>query len=170
MDNLTYSVLAGLALLLIFLFVINEIRKYQRYKKMLDMVVEVQFHESEDAYDHMRRGTVMLHLYRSEEHIKAIVIKHLSFSDPAFHVPSLDKLYFKGKSGEQQLLSASFRIRRHTLRRLDGKKIHINLSGWISDSEGNAKPFKAHVPYTVGSFSNDTPSDNAPTAGMTALT
>lgn len=69
MDNLTYSVLAGLALLLIFLFVIKEIRKYQRYKKMLDMEVEVQFHESEDAYDHMRRGTVMLHLYRSEEHI-----------------------------------------------------------------------------------------------------
>lgn len=127
MDTLTYSVLLGLALLVIFLFVINERRKYQRYKQLLDMDVEVRFQESDDPYDHMRRGSVMLHLHGCEDHVKAVVIKHLSFSHSAFHVPSLDKLYFKGKGGENQLLSASFRIRRHTLRQLEGKKLHVNL-------------------------------------------
>ncbi len=149
METLTYSVFAGLALLPISLIVINEIRKYRRFESVMDMNVEVQFQEPGDPYDHMRRGSVMLHLNGCEEHIKAIVIKRLSFSHSAFYVPSLDTLYFKGRGDGPQLLSASFRIRRHALRRLEGKKTYIHLSGWISDNEGNAKAFKAHVPYIV---------------------
>src|SRR5690606_18729660 len=115
MEALTYSVYAGLALLPICLIVMNEIRKYRRFESMMDMNIEVQFQEPGDPYDHMRRGSVMLHLYGCEEHIKAIVIKRLSFNHSAFYVPSLDKLYFKGGGDDPQLLSASFRIRRHAL-------------------------------------------------------
>lgn len=156
MGALTYSMLMGLGLVFIFFLVRNERQKYQRYKRLIDMNVEVQFQESADPYDHMRRGSVMLRLHGCEEQVKAIVIKRMSFSHPAFYVPSLDKLYFKGKGTENQLLSASFRIRRHTLRRLRGKQLYVHLSGWISDSEGNAKPFKARVPYAVDSLSDDT--------------
>ncbi|MBD1423782.1 hypothetical protein [Sphingobacterium chuzhouense] len=166
MEVLTYAMLMGLGLVFIFFLVRNEQQKYQRYKRLIDMDVEVQFQESADPYDHMRRGSVMLRLHGCEEHVKAIVIKDMSFNHRAFYVPSLDnKLYFKGKGTENQLLSASFRIRRHALRQLVGKQVYVNLSGWVSDNEGNAKPFKARVPYTVACFS-----DNETAINMTALT
>jgi len=169
MDTLTYAVLAGLALFLFFLLFLNERRKYQRFGRIMDMDVEVRFQQSEDKYDHMCRGSVVLHLHGCEEGVKAIVIKNLSFSHEAFHVPALDKLYFKGRSSgaeiDDQLLSVSFRVRRHALRRLEGKQLHIQVSGWINDSEGNSKPFKARVPYAVArSSDNEAPMD------MTALT
>lgn len=149
MDALTYSMLGGLVLLLVILLLKNEWKKFQRYKRYLDMDVEVQFQESSDPYDHMHRGSVMLHLHKCGDNIKSIVIHNVSFSHSAFHVPSVDKLYFKGKDNKSQLLSASFRIRRHALRRLANKSLYIHLSGRISDEEGKEKLFKARIPYMV---------------------
>lgn len=170
MDTLTYLLFAGLTLLLVFLVILHERRKYQRFARSMDMDVKVAFQKIDNLHDHICRGSVMLSLRGCEENIKAIVIKHIGFSDSAFYVPVLDKLYFNGKGGDTQLLSARFRIQLRSLQQLEGKRIGIHLSGWISDNEGNTKPFKGHISYTVNAFSNDAPSDNASAAGMTALT
>lgn len=147
----------GLAALFAFLPARNEWKKYRRYKRYLDMDVGIKFQESSDPYDHMHRGSVMIHLHKCGDNIKGIVIKDVSFSHNAFYVPSTDKLYFKGKGDKSQLLSASFRIRRHALRRLENKSLHIHLSGWISDDEGNVKLFKARIPYVVKQRVDDNP-------------
>ncbi|PRD46825.1 hypothetical protein [Sphingobacterium haloxyli] len=149
MNSLIYPVLAVLALLLIFLLLVNERRKYQRYKRFMDMDVTVQFQESKSSHDQMRHGSVMINLRKSADHIKGIVIKDVAFSHSVFHVPVFDQLYFKGNSDTSQLLSARFRISRHSLHRLEGKQVHIILKGSITDKENEVKPFKARIPYVL---------------------
>lgn len=152
---LAYYVLYGVGFLFVFALIYNERQKYRRYRSLMDMAVEIQFQEPTDPYDHIRRGSVMLRLHDCEANIKGIVIKQVSFSHNTFQIPILDKLYFRGKGDKKQLLSASFRVRRHALRKLNGKRIYIRLSGWTSDIDGKAKPFKARVPYTVQYAIND---------------
>lgn len=113
------------------------------------MTVEILFQKSADPYDYMRRGSVMLHLHKCDESIKGFVIKEVSFSDRAFHVPAFDNLYFKRNNDKSQLLSTSFRIRRHNLRRLDGKQLYITIGGLVTEIDGTTKPFKTRVSYTV---------------------
>lgn len=149
MNSLIYLLLAGLAPLLIFLLVVHERRKYQRYKRFMAMDVTVQFQESQRSHDHMRHGSVMINLRKSADHIKGIVIKDVAFSQRAFQVPVLDPLYFKGNGDKSQLLSARFRIRRHSLQRLEGKQVHIILKGSITDKENKVMPFKARIPYML---------------------
>ena len=171
MNTLTFALFAGL-ILFVLLLLRQERQKYQRYRRLLRMDVGVQFYESTDAYDHLRRGSVVLNLLYCSEDIKAIVIRRIQFSHPAFHIPAMDKLYFKGEGADlaQQTLSVSFRIRRHNLRRQEGKRVYIFLSGWTTDHEGNAKPFKARVPYLVGTRSASESTDHAPTTALTPLT
>ncbi|NGM67231.1 hypothetical protein [Sphingobacterium sp. SGR-19] len=149
MNALIYLMLAGLAPLLIFLLVINERRKYQRYKRFMDMDVTVQFQGSQSSHDQMRHGSVMINLRKSAEHIKGIVIKDVSFSHSVFYVPVFDQLYFKGNGDKSQLLSARFRISRHSLHRLEGRQVHIILKGSITDKENKVMPFKARIPYVI---------------------
>lgn len=149
MNALAYFMLAGLAALFICLRIKNERQKRQRYKTRLDMDVEVQFQESVDPHDHMRRGSIMLTLHRCDDDVKGIVIKKVSFSDDVFYVPGFDTLYFKKNNDKSQLLSTSFRIRRHNLRRFEGKQLYVTISGWISETDGKQKLFKARIPYRV---------------------
>ena len=149
MDTLTYLMLIGAGIFAAAFLLLNERKKYQRFQHNMQLQVELQFQERGEAYDHMRRGSILLHLRKNEGPSKAIVIRKVAFSDSAFVVSTLDKLYFRGGTAEPQLLSASFRIRRHALRKLAGKQLSIQLSGWINDNEGNKKPFKARIPYTV---------------------
>ncbi|PRD51936.1 hypothetical protein [Sphingobacterium gobiense] len=149
MGSLIYPVLAVLALLLIFLLLVNERRKYQRYKRLMEMDVTVQFQESKNSHDQMRHGSVMINLHETADQIKSIVIKDVYFSHGAFYVPVFDQLYFKGNSDNSQLLSARFRISRNNLHRLEGKQVHIMLKGSVTDKENEAKAFKARVPYVT---------------------
>ena len=149
MNALAYFLLAGLATLFIFLRIKNERQKYRRYKQRMAMDVNILFQESTDPYDHMRRGSVMLRLHKCDNDIKGIVIKEVSFNESEFYVPTFDNLYFKRNNDKSQLLSASFRIRRHSLRRLTGKQLHITISGWISENDGKTKLFKTRIPYLV---------------------
>lgn len=149
MNALAYFILAGLVTIFTGLRVRNERQKHKRYKQYLDMNVDILFQEPTDPYDYMRRGSVMLRLHKCDDNIKGFVIKEVSFSDRAFYVPIFDNLYFKRNNDKSQLLSTSFRIRRHNLRRLDGKQLYITIGGWISENDGKTKPFKTKVPFTV---------------------
>ena len=156
MTALIYVVFGALALAIILLLILNEGRKRRRFNRLMDLRVDLKFKENADPYDHMRRGSIILHLHSCQSNVKGIVVKKIRFTNRAFHVPPLDNLYFNGKSSEHTLLSASFRVRRHALRRMAGKKIWIYLSGWVSDNQGYEKPYKAYVPYTVQYETNET--------------
>lgn len=160
MGLFAYATLALLGVLLLFLLIRNELLKTSRYEKLLNMEAKILFHAASDPYDHVRRGSIMLYLHGTEPNVRSVVIRQLSFNKTAFTVLSLDKLYFKGSSAEVQLLSAGFRVRRHDLRRLAGKQIHIRIAGRVS-SEYGTQTFKARIPYLVEPKAEELPLQDA---------
>ncbi|GHE38879.1 hypothetical protein [Sphingobacterium griseoflavum] len=143
MDDFSYEIIGTLAVVGFLFLGLSEWAKYRRFKRYIRLVADIRLHPAQKQGQHVVTGSLGLTMSQAEPGVKGLAVLSLSFRHDAFSIPTADKLYFKADS--MPYLSVGFRIRRHDLRPLRGKRVSIRVKGRLHFKDGGQRWVKATI-------------------------
>lgn len=153
-DLTLIEILFGVLALIAGIYGLRNVRLHRNFLRDVDLRVNTDFYDSTISHDQYRRGSVKLELHGSKQKLLTLTITSMSFSESAFQIPSMDKLYFKAQDERKQALSLSFRVEKEYLKHFGNRRVYLLVSGKYTDREGVVKQFKAKLPQHILSTSN----------------